>query len=57
MGAGRRSGFFGALRVKVKLVGALNQQLSAPVTVTDMDLTLLARFPQASMRLSGRGVR
>ena len=37
--------------VKVKLVGALNQQLNAPVTVSDMDLTLVARFPQASMRL------
>lgn len=37
--------------VKVKLVGALNRQLNAPVTVSDMDLTLLARFPNASMRL------
>ncbi len=37
--------------VKVKLIGALNQQLKAPVTVSDMDLTLVARFPQASMRL------
>lgn len=37
--------------VKVKLVGALNAQLNAPVTVSDMDLTLVARFPQASMRL------
>ena len=38
--------------VKVKLVGALNQQLNAPVAVSDMDLTLVARFPQASMRLN-----
>ncbi|MBL7950324.1 MAG: hypothetical protein JNM62_01275 [Flavobacteriales bacterium] len=37
--------------VKVKLIGALNQHLNAPVTVSDMDLTLVARFPQASMRL------
>lgn len=37
--------------VKVKLIGALNQHLKAPVTVSDMDLTLVARFPQASMRL------
>lgn len=38
--------------VKVGLVGALNQRLNAPVTVSDMDLTLVARFPQASMRLN-----
>lgn len=37
--------------VKVKLVGALNQRLNTPVTVSGMDLTLVARFPQASMRL------
>lgn len=37
--------------VKVKLVGTLNQQLNAPVTVSDMDLTLVARFPQASLRM------
>ena len=37
--------------VKEKLVGALNDRLNAPVTVSDMDLTLVARFPQASMRL------
>ena len=37
---------------KVKLVGALNQRLNAPVTVSDMDLTLIARFPEASIRLS-----
>ena len=37
--------------VKVKLVGTLNGYLNAPVTVSDMDLTLVARFPQASMRL------
>ncbi len=37
---------------KVKLVGALNQRLNAPVTVSDMDLTLIARFPDASIRLT-----
>lgn len=37
--------------VKVKLVGALNERLLTPVTVSDMDLTLIARFPMASMRL------
>ncbi len=37
--------------VKVKLIGALNKQLNAPVTVSDMDLTLVTRFPQASMVL------
>ncbi len=37
--------------VKVKLVGALNQRLTTPVSVSDMDLTLIARFPMASMRL------
>lgn len=37
---------------KVKLVGALNQRLNAPVTVSDMDLTLIARFPEASIRLT-----
>ncbi|HRO98036.1 MAG TPA: AsmA-like C-terminal region-containing protein, partial [Flavobacteriales bacterium] len=36
----------------VKLVGALNQRLNAPVTVSDMDLTLIARFPDASIRLT-----
>jgi len=38
--------------VKAKLIGALNQRLNAPVTVGDMDLTLIARFPQASLRLN-----
>ena len=37
--------------VKVKLVGALNERLRSPVAVSDMDLTLIARFPMASMRL------
>lgn len=37
---------------KVKLVGALNERLNAPVTVSDMDLTLIARFPEASIRLT-----
>lgn len=37
--------------VKMKLVGALNERLLTPVTVSDMDLTLIARFPMASMRL------
>ncbi len=38
--------------VKVRLIGTLNQYLVAPVTVSDMDLTLIARFPRASMRLN-----
>lgn len=38
--------------VKVRLIGTLNRYLVAPVTVSDMDLTLIARFPRASMRLS-----
>ena len=38
--------------VKAKVVGALNQRLSAPVTVGDMELTLIDRFPSASIRLS-----
>ncbi|MDQ3101904.1 MAG: hypothetical protein M3R08_11000, partial [Bacteroidota bacterium] len=38
--------------VKARLVGAINEQLNAPVTVKDMDLTLIARFPKASMRMS-----
>ncbi|HRH36909.1 MAG TPA: AsmA-like C-terminal region-containing protein, partial [Flavobacteriales bacterium] len=37
--------------VKQKLVGALNERLLSPVTMSDMDLTLIARFPMASMRL------
>jgi hypothetical protein len=37
--------------VKVKLVGALNERLNAPVSVSDMDLTFIARFPRASIRL------
>src|SRR5436190_16398499 len=38
--------------VKVKLVGALNERLKTPVTVSDMDLTLIARFPMASIRMN-----
>jgi hypothetical protein len=38
--------------VKERLIGSLNQYLVAPVTVSDMDLTLIARFPRASMRLN-----
>jgi len=37
--------------VKQKLIGTLNEQLNAPISVSGMDLTLIARFPQASMRL------
>ncbi|MFZ1333493.1 MAG: AsmA-like C-terminal region-containing protein [Flavobacteriales bacterium] len=37
--------------VKATLVSAINEQLSTPVSVSEMDLTLVARFPQASMRL------
>lgn len=38
--------------VKQKLIGAINTELNAPVSVSGMDLTLVARFPQASMRLT-----
>lgn len=37
--------------VKAALVGAINEQLDAPVSVRDMDLTLIARFPMAGLRL------
>ncbi|MBL0129521.1 MAG: hypothetical protein IPP83_19185 [Flavobacteriales bacterium] len=37
--------------VKQKLVGAMNDRLLSPVSVSDMDLTLIARFPMASLRL------
>lgn len=37
--------------VKQGLIGALNEQLNAPVAVSGMDLTLIARFPMASMNL------
>lgn len=37
--------------VKQGLIGALNEQLNAPVAVSGMDLTLIARFPMASMQL------
>ncbi len=38
--------------VKGRLVGAINEQLNSPVSVKEMDLTLIARFPRASMRMS-----
>ncbi|MGV3636759.1 MAG: AsmA-like C-terminal region-containing protein [Flavobacteriales bacterium] len=38
--------------VKAKLIGAVNAELATPVSVSGMDLTLVARFPQASMRLN-----
>lgn len=37
--------------VKQGVVGALNKQLNAPVAISGMDLTLIARFPKASMNL------
>jgi hypothetical protein len=37
--------------VKARLVGAVNERLLAPVSVSGIDLTLLARFPSASIRL------
>jgi len=37
--------------VKAKLIGTLNGYLRAPVTVSRMDLTLIERFPQASIHL------
>jgi hypothetical protein len=37
--------------VKQGLIGALNEQLNAPVAISGMDLTLIARFPMASMNL------
>lgn len=37
--------------VKARLIGAINDRLNTPVSVRSMDLTLIARFPQASMRL------
>ena len=38
-------------RVKATLVKAINERLVAPVSVRDMDLTLIARFPMAGLRL------
>lgn len=38
-------------KVKEVLIAALNRQLNAPVSVSGVDLTLLARFPKASLRL------
>jgi hypothetical protein len=37
--------------VKQGLIGALNEKLNAPVAISGMDLTLIARFPMASMNL------
>ena len=37
--------------VKAKLIGTLNGYLRTPVTVSRMDLTLIERFPQASIHL------
>lgn len=37
--------------VKASLVSALNEHLAAPVAVSGMDLTLVAHFPQAGIRL------
>lgn len=37
--------------VKEALVKAINQRLDAPVEVGDMELTLIARFPMAGLRL------
>ena len=37
--------------VRTGLMNALNERLDAPVSVSGMDLTLIARFPNASLRL------
>ncbi|MCB9182677.1 MAG: hypothetical protein H6591_02070 [Flavobacteriales bacterium] len=37
--------------VKARLLGAVNERLRAPVSVGAIDLTLIARFPMASLRL------
>ena len=37
--------------VKAKLIGTLNGYLRTPVTVSEMDLTLIERFPRASIHL------
>ncbi|MBK7085633.1 MAG: hypothetical protein IPH53_13615 [Flavobacteriales bacterium] len=37
--------------VKARLLGALNEQLTAPVKVGQVDLTLIRRFPKAGLRL------
>lgn len=37
--------------VKARLIGALNERLLVPVQVADIDLTLIKRFPKASIRL------
>lgn len=38
--------------VKERLIGALNERLLAPVQVGDVELTLIKRFPKASIRMS-----
>ncbi len=38
--------------VKAALVRTLNERLNAPVSVSGMDLTLIARFPMAGLRLN-----
>jgi len=37
--------------VKAKLIGALNERLLVPVKVADIELTLIKRFPKASIRM------
>lgn len=43
--------------VKARLLGLLNAQLATPVQVEHIDLTLLRRFPKASLHLHGVFVR
>lgn len=38
--------------VKERLIGALNERLLAPVQVGEVELTLIKRFPRASIRMS-----
>lgn len=44
-------------QVKARLLGLLNAQLATPVQVRHIDLTLLRRFPMASLHLQGVFVR
>jgi hypothetical protein len=37
--------------VKARLIGALNERLLVPVKVADIELTLIKRFPKASIRM------
>ena len=37
--------------VKAKLIGSLNERLLVPVKVADIELTLIKRFPKASIRM------